>query len=506
MGDYTPVQAGSSGAHRAEGLKPVALSTPPTPRGVRPMFVESVIFVVWIGLEIANVILHVVLIIYGILTAGFSCRTPDDPRPHVVIVGASFGGLAAQRELSGRDDVRVTVIDFKSYFEYTPGVLRCFVQPSYLKQLTCPLPTLRNELLTAAMVGSTEDAVVIRDAQGAKRIVKFDYLVMAVGSTYADPIKPSASEPTLAERQAMWNESSSKCAAASTVIIIGAGPVGVELAGEILTLYPEKKVTLVSNTLLPGFDDYASDYARAWLQKRGAELVQGDRIEQTFPNSLILKSGRELKADVVYKCVGYVPNTAMLKESSVFNGQFGARDAINVNDHLQVKGNPKVYCVGDMMSHSSAELKLAHTAECNAHLAAHNILADIHGHQLLTYPRGVTGSDTTPKLWDVSLGKYDAVMGFNGLIACGWYVAVVKWLLEWTKVAAAAERPIGIWFWKFSDAMANFLHRTLIRDGYPPVKKNGDIEQGSTNGKQGVGLSPRGLRPLTHPAPPPLAL
>ena len=36
-----------------------------------------------------------------------------------------------------------------------------------------------------------------------------------------------------------------------------------------------------------------------------------------------------------------------------------------------------------------------------------------------------------PKLWDVSLWKYDAVMGVNGLNACGWYVAIFKWLLEW---------------------------------------------------------------------------
>ena len=39
----------------------------------------------------------------------------------VVIVGASFGGLAVQRELAGRGDLSVTMVDFKDYFEYTCG-------------------------------------------------------------------------------------------------------------------------------------------------------------------------------------------------------------------------------------------------------------------------------------------------------------------------------------------------------------------------------------------------
>ena len=158
-----------------------------------------------------------------------------------------------------------------------------------------------------------------------------------------------------------------------------------------------------------------------------------------------------------------MPNTAMLKGSSIFASSFGFRDSIEVNDYLQLARHPNVYCVGDMMVHASRELKLGHTAEVNAHLAAHNIIADIHGEPLLAYPHGVTGADTTPKIWCLSLGRYYAVVGFNGLVLCGWYVAVLKWLLEWTKVAAAGEQPVGILFWKVADTTSNWLHRTLLR-------------------------------------------
>ena len=59
------------------------------------------------------------------------------------------------------------------------------------------------------------------------------------------------------------------------------------------------------------------------------------------------------------------------------------------------------------------------------------------------------------------------MLAFNGVVLTGWYVAVFKWLLEWTKVAAAGERPVGVVFWWVADAVSNLLSRTLL----PPPGK-----------------------------------
>ena len=88
----------------------------------RVVLIESMIWLVWAILEIVNAILKLLELIYRPFGACAGLLKPNDPPKHVVIVGASFGGLAAQRQLSGRRDVKVTLIDFKSYFEYTPGV------------------------------------------------------------------------------------------------------------------------------------------------------------------------------------------------------------------------------------------------------------------------------------------------------------------------------------------------------------------------------------------------
>ncbi len=53
-------------------------------------------------------------------------------------------------------------------------------------------------------------------------------------------------------------------------------------------------------------------------------------------------------------------------------------------------------------------------------------------------------------------------MGFNSLVLGGWVVALVKWLLEWTKVAAAQQRPVGVLFWKVADFASMLLGRTLL--------------------------------------------
>ena len=455
--------------------------------------VESTIFLVWGCLLLIDVLLHMLAPIFAGLKACSDAMKPAEEPKHVVIVGASFSGLAAQRQLSGHREVTVTLVDFKNYFEYTPGVLRCFVQPSYLSELTCPLPSSRNQLLAGAMCGATEHAVVVQDEHGKERPVPFDYLVLAVGSTYADPIKPTREQRTLDERAISWKRAAAKLGAANSVIIVGAGAVGVELAGEILTAYPGKRVTFVdmASTILPGFDDVAAAYSRAWLTRRGAELMLGQAIERISAESVVLTSGEELEADVVYKCVGVMPNTAMLKDTP-YSTSFGFRDSIEVNDYLQVPGHPHVYCVGDMMSHASRELKLGHTAELNAHLASLNILASVQGKSLHTYPGGVTGADTTPKIYCLSLGKYDAVLGFNGLVLCGWYVAVVKWLLEWTKVAAAGERPVGVLFWWIADHLSMWLGRTLLRPSTKPFsaadageddRLKGDDERGRLDAK-----------------------
>ena len=62
----------------------------------------------------------------------------------VVIVGGSFAGLAALRDLAKKNEhgqYKIVLIEQRQYFEYTPGVLRLFCEPSLYSTLIYPLPT-----------------------------------------------------------------------------------------------------------------------------------------------------------------------------------------------------------------------------------------------------------------------------------------------------------------------------------------------------------------------------
>jgi predicted DCC family thiol-disulfide oxidoreductase YuxK len=62
------------------------------------------------------------------------------------------------------------------------------------------------------------------------------------------------------------------------------------------------------------------------------------------------------------------------------------------------------------------------------------------------------------------------VLVFNGVVVEGLLAAIVKPLLQWTKIAAAAERPIGVAIWKFGDAAANWMSRNLVSPPPPSAK------------------------------------
>ena len=67
-------------------------------------------------------------------------------RRRVLIIGGSFSGLAAGRDLGSH--YLVTIIDAKEYFEYTPGVLRAYVKPKHLDALTFTLQPVIEVWLT----------------------------------------------------------------------------------------------------------------------------------------------------------------------------------------------------------------------------------------------------------------------------------------------------------------------------------------------------------------------
>mmetsp|Transcript_17148 Transcript_17148/g.37579 ORF Transcript_17148/g.37579 Transcript_17148/m.37579 type:complete len:443 (-) Transcript_17148:58-1386(-) len=386
----------------------------------------------------------------------------------VVIVGGNFAGLAAVRELEGHSHLRVVLIDKRQYFEYTPGVLRLFCDASLYKTLVRPMPDFPHIFLCGTVTSIQHDHVIVASGTGGASRIEFDYLVLAMGADYREPITPSASEVTLASRGSKWHAEMAKMKAAESVLVLGGGAVGTELAAEVACHFPQKRVTLVDGCqdLVPMFPKKTVDYTRKWFEDHGVELVLGQMMQKWDDQSVTMASGSTIKADLVYVCIGSRVNSGAVASGDM-KDSLGPRGEVKVNEFLQVIGHQNVFAAGDVMLHPSAEIKQAYYAEMNGAMAAMNIVRHSEGQRLLKYPDDMAGSDVSPLVYVVSLGRYNGSLGFNRVVVNGAFAALVKWFLEWTKVRMMESRPIGVLIWWIGDAVTFLLSRRCFR---PPAK------------------------------------
>ncbi|EKX44437.1 hypothetical protein GUITHDRAFT_109558 [Guillardia theta CCMP2712] len=176
-------------------------------------------------------------------------KKEEKKKKKVVVIGASFAGLEASRHLSKHAEV--TIIEERSFFEYTPGVLRCFVDPQHFYSLACSLHLPPCQIVTGHVTDVQAKQVVVEFDHGGEKQVReipFDYCLLAMGSSYNGAIRPRREEKTMSCRAMTWMHENSKLQQAPSALVVGAGLVGVELAAEIIAVYPSKRVTLVYGT------------------------------------------------------------------------------------------------------------------------------------------------------------------------------------------------------------------------------------------------------------------
>jgi len=176
---------------------------------------------------------------------------PVGARPSVVIVGAGFGGLRVARGLS-RAPVDVTILDRHNYHTFVPllyQVATAGLEPEEIAQpirrILRGVPNVRFRLNTVMGVDLDRRAVITDAGE-----VRYDYLVLAAGSTTSYFGLDSLAQVTSALRDlddaerlrdqvlgafeaASAEEDPSRRRQLMTLIVVGGGPTGVELAGAL---------------------------------------------------------------------------------------------------------------------------------------------------------------------------------------------------------------------------------------------------------------------------------
>ncbi|GGP07363.1 FAD-dependent oxidoreductase [Nonomuraea glycinis] len=329
-------------------------------------------------------------------------------RPTVVVLGGGYGGLKLAK---GLDDVAdVTLVDPAEAFMHNVAALRALVEPEWLDRIFMPYDRLLTQGRFLRDRAVAVDGLKVTLASG--RELEPDYLILATGSFYPFPAKTDA--PDTGTAQAKFRDAHQSIVDAQRVLLVGAGPVGLELAGEIKASFPGKHVTIadMAPDILPGpYDQALRDELRRQLDELGVELKLGSALRElpsappatAAPIAIATEAGDKLTADVWFRCFGVKPYTDYLRGSLA-----EARDPqgyVQVDEHLRVRGQERVYAIGDI---ADADRNMAAFAGAQAELVAANLRA------LITGEGGPAAYEPWPTLLVVPLGPEGGAGQFPG--------------------------------------------------------------------------------------------
>ena len=303
--------------------------------------------------------------------------TTPKGRPRVLILGGGFAGIGAARKLKGAD-VDVDLVDRHDYHTFQPLLYQVATDVLETSDVGHPLRDLFHDQTNIAVHKATVTSVDLdrREVQFAEMApMTYDTLVLALGAevnyfgtggaeehafpmyTLGDAV--DFKEHVLGRWEAADRDPSLVDDGALNVVVVGGGPTGVESIGALAELYhsnftkdyprlPNEKARLILVEAAPAlFGMFKADirtYTQKLLEKRGVEIMLGERVTSIAPTRVTLASGIELKAHTLLWGAG-------LQGNSIVHGlglELERGNRLAVTPELTLPSHPEVYAVGDI--------------------------------------------------------------------------------------------------------------------------------------------------------------
>ncbi|HVY35936.1 MAG TPA: FAD-dependent oxidoreductase [Candidatus Paceibacterota bacterium] len=295
-------------------------------------------------------------------------------RPKIVIVGGGFGGITAAQHLSKRaGSCDITLISKDPIFEYYPALYK-LVTGALAIEVSLPLHNitrLRRVAIEQGTFVKNDTARRVIMLEGGKEIA-YDYLVLALGSEtnyFNIPGLPELSYSFKSVKEALRLKrhfcdlfsaavgmKKEDAVAKLHTVIVGGGPSGVELAGDLthylrdlartFTLDPSL-VTIdlieAANRILPTFSEKASRKADKRLRMLGVNIYTNRAVMEQDINEVSMGS-MNFKSNTVIWTAGTRINSAYQAVSGV---TFTDRKRVDVNDFLALPHDDRVFVIGD---------------------------------------------------------------------------------------------------------------------------------------------------------------
>ncbi len=372
--------------------------------------------------------------------------------PHVVVIGAGFGGLYAVKNLA-RAPVRITIIDRSNHHLFQPllyQVATAAVSPGDIAQ---PIRHIFRNFQNIHVLMASAETIDLenRRVQLSDGFVTYDYLIVATGATHAyfghdewkhvAPGLKSLEDAIdmrrmflMAFEQAEKESDPKRREALMRFVIVGAGPTGVELAGtmadvsrlalskEFRNINPgEAKVILLEGgaRVLPAYPPELSASAKKQLEKRGVE-VRTNALVTNVEKGAVHIGDEKIETESIFWAAG-VAASSLGKAFGIPTDRSGR---VKVNPDLTIQGHPEIFVIGDLAAVVDAEGKqvpgVAPAAIQMGQYSAKAIRAKLKGKSIKPFVYWDKGNIAT-------IGR-SAAVGYVGKLKFSGFIAWIGWL------------------------------------------------------------------------------
>jgi NADH:ubiquinone reductase (H+-translocating) len=417
--------------------------------------------------------------------------TPE--RHRVAVVGGGFAGLYAVRRLRNLP-VDVTLIDRRNFHLFQPLVYQVATGALTPGEIASPLRGVfkRDENVRVVLgevtgfdLGAHEVIVHRSPAGAAERRIPYETLIVAGGSSYSyfgrDEWRPFAPDIKTIESalevrrrilsafEAAENEADPDVLTAwLTFVVVGAGPTGVELAGQIAEIARDTlrrdfrevdtraaRIYLVemADRVLPSFPARLSARAARALDRLGVSPLPGHKVVEIDEHAVTLApvAGRSVRvpAKTVIWAAGVVASELAGELAAAAGVTVDRAGRIPVGPDLTVAGHPEVFALGDMaLTHradgSAAPLPgLAPVAMQQGSYAADAIQARLRGHEPRPFRYRDKGNLAT-------IGRARAVADIKGLQLSGLPAWLIWLVVHLYYLIGFQNRVVVVLRWSFS--------------------------------------------------------
>jgi len=305
--------------------------------------------------------------------------------PHVVILGAGFGGLTAAKKLKNAP-VRITLIDRHNYHLFQPLLYQVAIAGLIPSQVAYPVRTIfrRQKNLTFQMGEVTAIDFDSRYVKMDGSVIAYDYLILAAGGQtnffgiesaeknafyikdIESAIKTRNHLLSMFER-ASREVDSDKRRAMLTFVIVGGGPTGVEIAGALAELIShvmrkeyreldvrEARVLLLEagNALIASYPDELRLATHRLLRKKNVEVMFNAQLTDYNGQRVTLADGGHTPAlapgaSVETDTLIWTAGVKAAEVVETLGVQRAGSGRVRSEATLQLPNHPEAYVVGD---------------------------------------------------------------------------------------------------------------------------------------------------------------